>query len=241
MKKFGSDAVALLGNDLHGSFDPIGIVDIHEGGAEISSGPGLDVVGHEGAGGFPLGPEPNEGNATRARFPEREQQQLLQQIIDGTVDRPAWEGMFGPVSQVEFLQVFAQGHRQKRAQEVIQPGDGRGGAGAPILHIDFALKIGDNLARIEGQVDGAVLGFHLAADVLKGLIGRVSRLACAQISVAGRVFAEEKIPDSDGTALAQGQAHIFFRAAIIPGQATVHFGFGHEAIEDRFLATLREW
>ena len=61
--------------------------------------------------------------------------------------------------------MLADADGQDGAHEVVHFGDGGRRTGAPVADINFALKIGDDFARIEGEIDSTVFGVDVAADV----------------------------------------------------------------------------
>src|ERR1700683_4483570 len=100
-QKRRADTVALFRNDLKGRFDAERVVNIHQRRSELLTQFRLHVVGHDSTARSAFRPEPNKRNSPGRSRSYRKQQQLLEEAVDRTIDRPTWKRQFVPVPEVK--------------------------------------------------------------------------------------------------------------------------------------------
>ena len=116
---FRRDRVPAFGNHLKGGLDSVGVVDVHQLLAKVASRHGFDVVSYGDAAASAIRPKPDEGNAVNAACLEREQQEVLANILDRSVHGPMRELLLVPFGRPEFLNVLAQQAVGKRPNPVV--------------------------------------------------------------------------------------------------------------------------
>src|SRR6476646_8365717 len=87
--KIGPILVAPLRDQLKRSFDAERLVNIHQPLTAIQTGLCFHVVSHDDATAGSFGPEPHKGKPRYAPSSERQEQQSLANVLDGSVHGPA--------------------------------------------------------------------------------------------------------------------------------------------------------
>ena len=132
IEKGVGNGIAVLGHDLEGRLDPDGIIHVHERRAEVPTGHSFDIVRHDDAAGGAVRPEPHEGQPVNTSCLHGENQQLLEEAIHRSVDRPSRKADVLPTAQMRPLKVSSHGRRQEGTQAIIQVQDGGTATGAVI-------------------------------------------------------------------------------------------------------------
>src|SRR6266403_5118294 len=101
------DRVTPFRYELKRRFDPEGIVEIHESRAKVSPGDSLHVVCHDGTAWRAVRPEPDKWDSIDGRRLQGQDEQLLEDTVDGSVDGPCRKGEVLPSPKVQALEVLS--------------------------------------------------------------------------------------------------------------------------------------
>jgi len=153
-------------------FDPDGIVEIHQLGAEVPAGQVFDVVRHDGAARGTIGPEPDKGQPLKPLRPHRQREQPLETPVDRSIDRPLWKRNVLPVAQIGALNVPPNRHRQERAQRIVETSRHRAAVkpvacSIAVFSVALVTEVLDDLARLERKAHGAAAGRDIVPDIVE--------------------------------------------------------------------------
>src|ERR1700740_3099968 len=180
-QNFIGSFVATFGNDLKGSLDAEGVVQVHERATGIAACVGLDVMGHCGATRKTVWPKPDERNALAGIGADDTPQHAIEQAIDRLVYGPAWKVGTIPSAKGHALQMLPYGSRQKGSHSVIGfATDSVGGGSTDHGHgavITLTAQIAHNLAKVKGQNTRALFNAQGGGNIIERTRRVTTRLA----------------------------------------------------------------
>src|SRR5436190_3751427 len=104
--------VALLRNDVKGSFDRKTVVQVHQRSTCVPAHGGFHIVGHHGATWSAVGPKPDKRDAIYALRFEGQKHDLFEDLIHTAIYRPMRERQLLPPAQAPLLHMLSDAHRQ---------------------------------------------------------------------------------------------------------------------------------
>src|SRR5712691_2163063 len=88
---FWRDGIAFFRDDLKGSLDPIGIIDVHQGASEVTPDRPFDIIGDDSTSGMAFRPKPDERDTVNVQGLHGESEQLFNQSVHAAIHRPCRE------------------------------------------------------------------------------------------------------------------------------------------------------
>jgi hypothetical protein len=162
VQKRQRDRVPVFRHDLKRRLDSVAIVDVHQPRASVAPDRGLDVVRDHRAARGAIRPEPHEWRPGDALSPQAQQQEPLENPIDGVVHRPARERTALEATEVGPLERPAHRRRHEAPEGVVEPllpatlaeSVGARRIGGVALHPEIV----DDLRRVERHTKDARIG-----------------------------------------------------------------------------------
>jgi hypothetical protein len=102
------DGIAILRNNLKGTANAEGLIDVHQAGTKPLAAGVFDIMSDDGATGEPLGPKPNEWEDIHTGGLHGQCQESLLNSIDCAVDGPAGKWNPVPIPKMYLLEALTK-------------------------------------------------------------------------------------------------------------------------------------
>jgi len=144
---------------------------------KIPAGQLFDVMSHDRAARRTIRPEPDKRDGLDRLCLHAQDEQPLEALLYGSIDRPAREANVFPVAQVCPLNVSPDGNWQERAHPVVEAPCHRlatkpGSVSTSVVSVPFVPEVVDDFAGIERKSNAASAG----CDIGQGIVERASGL-----------------------------------------------------------------